>query len=418
MPCEYRHRKSDLIERREQGCQFDNETGFYEFAGKTWCQFHLPIVDEIGSKSEKSEWSTSRADGFSREIVALSKLDERATKFMPDYGGVVFPGPVSFKGSQLPDRVSFEDAYFNDIADFNLSVFGKRAYFDGAFFNRLADFRQATFKRVSFEGSQFAREARFDGAAFHHSTTFRNAKFYQIANFGGAVGSSDSAQRGFQRCNFDGAEFRGRATFNYRQFFDTASFHGAKFAQAPEFHNCILHPDMELSNLELPEIEPDWRSAKGHYRTLKRLMGEIQARDDEALFYAREQRCLRALKDTPQWVKVASTVYEGASNYGQSAFRPFVLLLISTFIFFVIYTGIATDVGYPKPGAAFGFAVEQIVRPFFILAPGYQSHREWVTEALKVYPFWVPFLAGLQSAISLGLLTILFLALRWRFRRG
>lgn len=359
-------------------------------------------------------------EGFFKEIVERINKAESAPRFRADFGGVVFPGPVDFTGSTLPDRLSFDSAHFSDTARFKGVTFGKRTWFDSARFSLGADFREAKFRRVSFNHVRFIQDARFDRAEFHHIATFREAKFLSVANFGGAIETDEPAAYSFRRCEFDGAEFQGRSTFNYRRFFDTASFQGAKFTQAPEFHNCVLHPDMDFSNLRFPSVEPYWGAARRHYRTLKKLMGEIQSRDDEAMFYAREQKCLRKLKETPSWVKLLSVMYAVTSDYGQSALRPFVWLLATTSIFSIIYVYVqfAVLVGHNALGSPLGFAVEQIVRPFAILMSGYKSERQWVTAALEAYPFWVPFFATVQSIISLGLLALLFLALRWRFRRG
>ena len=64
------------------------------------------------------------------------------------------------------------------------------------------------------------------------------------------------------------------------------------------------------------------------------------------------------------------------------------------------------------------FSFEQMVRPFGIWTGGYQPHLEIIGEALTTNGVLLRIVASAQSILTLGLLAEVFLAIRWRFRRG
>jgi hypothetical protein len=139
-------------------------------------------------------------------------------------------------------------------------------------------------------------------------------------------------------------------------------------------------------------------------------MGKVKARNEEAMFYAYEQKSLRQRYDTPRPVKALSILYELTADYGRSFVRSLAWLAGVTAVFWLCYVLAAA-----APGAAFDFAMAQLVRPFSVWIPLQAASAPEVAVFARP-PLWLKSLASLQSAISLGLLTLFILAVRRRFR--
>lgn len=146
-------------------------------------------------------------------------------------------------------------------------------------------------------------------------------------------------------------------------------------------------------------------------------METVRARNEEAMFYALEQKSLRKRHDTPRVVKLFSLLYEITSDYGRSLLRPLVWFLVFFFASYFTYAHIAVLYGPPMPIDALSLAVEQVTRPFSIWTANY-SDRAWIEAALVEQPVLVRFIASAQSIFCLSFLALFLLALRWRFKRG
>ncbi len=167
------------------------------------------------------------------------------------------------------------------------------------------------------------------------------------------------------------------------------------------------------------------------YRTLRLSMKQQEAHEEEAMFWALEQKSKRSSlglsepKNCLPWA--LSWSYDLLSEYGLNATRPLGWLMcwIAFFALF-IYDEIdeklvcgetlgLTDHWLITPGKtlvpkiwescekAFGFSVAQSARPFFI----------WGDNSISVP---TKLLATLDSAISLTLVALFILAVRRRFR--
>ena len=197
-------------------------------------------------------------------------------------------------------------------------------------------------------------------------------------------------------------------------------FRGTRFEKAPRFEGCTLHQHTIFSkDTKFKDTKSD--GAAQAYRTLKLAMENHRARQEEAMFYALEQKRLRAAenRDMSLWEATLSWLYEKAANYGRSSQRPFWLLVALTVLFWGIYAIVASpgigpdralDLGLIWESA--GFSVQQVVLPFWAwrlgAPPDWWPHG-WL--ALRV-------IAGFQSVFSVILLALVILAIRWRFRRG
>jgi len=421
-----------------------------------------------GNGVAKRAWDRKRIEAFNEEIFNLLRRTEAGK--LTDFTGVVFPAAIAFSGTEEAMRrplpyISFDAATFSSVASFdgaifsghasfrratfasgasfNGVIFSGAAAFNGATFSDDASFSAATYSSYSsFDGVTFSRGAAFNGATFSGNAGFANATFSGFTYFAGAVFSGhatfDSAFFGsltwfngdgtgspseFNRISFGPSDkrpcrFKEVADFSNRHFQDAANFRQVVFARAPLFHGSRLHQGTDFTGAQFDDRSGDVAPA---YRTLKLAMAEMRARDEEGMFAAREQKCRRKRTDTSGFVKALSYVYDRASGYGQHAGRPILWLAGVILGFFHLYLfGFAPspsrtfDFEPAMLGEVFRFTLRQIIDPF----SAFQKTEDYVlTHAFNDPPLGLALLASVQSMLSLALIALFLLALRWRFRR-
>lgn len=397
MGCCFEHKTSKSGSETGAGCQFSDETEFFDVDGKSYCRFHLPMTDESGQPTAKAVWRLDDHKRFFRRLrhQALEAITD-GRKIL--FSGIVFPigfkpaivfgvsNPIpgidfercvfarkaKFRGTIFEDLVVFSGAVFNDLAVFSGAAFGGPANFHSSKFKDQANFKNTTFrKKADFGFAEFVDMAMFDNSVFEELATFESASFgswtfFTKAQFRAVNGTSfdyaafnngvffDSAEfygrtsfqvsteqnrqwnvqrgfttdddvndredRNFPHINFKGAVFKDRIDFSNRHFLEAADFSGAVFEIAPEFHNCVLHQDTDFSGAHFKDTKGE--HAARAYRILKLAMGNVRARNEEAMFYAKEQDSLRHRKDTPWSIKIMSWAYMVLSDYGRSYIRP------------------------------------------------------------------------------------------------
>lgn len=534
MPCTFK------LNDEDHACGYNiAEAELYNFNGQQWCEFHLPMEDNNGNKSEKSEWGEEKISDFNQRIFGIinhvKELEDENK--IASFRGVIFPGKIGFVNNQLPniyfigaifnDVISFENATFtgfvsfaaatfkDDVifnnatfigdASFGGAVFNRFAYFEETAFSDKADFTRATSsnwfsRKTKFKKDAIFKEFFFSGYARFYDTSFRVDADFSGATFNGDAGFdrvtfnaadecvlpfvdseitvSDAMKRGTTRFNnatfrkttkfidakfrgttrfndatfigkarFDNAKFLGDAWFdanidqnrdpkdqsgNYfknasfekckfcaevsfinRRFLTTVSFNYCEFLKPPSFHNSELHQDTNFKGTVFNDTKS--RHADRAYRTLKLAMEKTRARDEQARFYALEQQSIRNQHETASWVKLTSWLYEISSNYGQSALRPLVGLVVIFFFSWLIYFN-ALEYNTTTVKTATDIAFQQIVRPFTI----WTIHRG--DDSMKLFAgnnyAWIRYIAALQSILSLIFIALFILAIRWRYRRG
>lgn len=394
MTCKFHCERPWTFETLGPGCQFRDETTIFTIDGTSYCRFHLPMGDERGNPTEKANWDEEQKKAFNDAVFEWIENARNEEEGKADLTGVVFPSEISFsrfnKNHPLP-RICFHEAVFNDKADFFNAVFNDSANFKRAIFNG----------EINFIGAEFKSGAEFTMAAFNGWTEFTKATFEGLADFRGRAIDGPGPRNIFHCVSFEGTTFKEGTMFSNRRFLDWTSFEGATFHVAPEFHNAELHQDTNFAGTDFQD------TASGHaaraYRTLKLAMGNVRARDEEAMFYAKEQKSLRHRDDTPKSVQFLSALYEITADYGRNVWLPLAWLGGITVIFWIIYL---TSGLFPAPETALDFTVTQIVRPFSVWAANYKGA---IPTSWKLF-------ASLQSVLSLGLVTLFILAVRRRFR--
>ena len=358
------------------------------------------------------------------------------------FAGARFSDIASFSGASFSRGAGFVETHFSGDAWFLRASFSSFAWFRGASFSHSAGFLGTRFSGdAEFVETRFSGDAWFLGASFSSFAWFRGASFSGSADFSWSgknealpeVGkeqnenSSTAAEQGvFFYFAFSGGFVEGIANFSNRTFKSETDFSGRVFHQPPKFHEAKLHQGTKWRNAVFQGTGT--ADAEQDYRTLRLAMENIRDRPQEAVFFALEQRAMRHRAGWWQLRKWLSLAYDWTCDYGRSAGRPLCILLGFGVAFMAVYWLMA---GLPAIDRAISLhlaslSLEQIVKPFGFWGRGGDA---LLTDALKdlgldpqqISPnkqFLFKLLATLQSVLSLALLALFVLALRWQFRRG
>lgn len=333
-----------------------------------------------------------------------------------------FNGPATFREATIDSFAIFDGTRFDDRTSFFGTTFKESAMFESATFNGYASFDSATFdKAAHFASTTFKELADFASAIFNGPADFTSATFASYAVFD--AGNDVRSQR-FGKSSWQGATFGGDVSFENREFTTSGDLRVRKFAKAARFHGCTFHEAMVFPQ----EAAFEDRSSEGAaqaYRTLRLGMEKLSARHDAGMFYALEQASLR---NTPGRMKrhewCLSWLYEKCSDYGRNAWRPvWLLLLVAALVIpgYALAALFATFLaGNPFPnfftllGRSTVFSMQQVMQPLWVW-------RDPMTTVLidgdGKSPLWLALLATPQSLLTISLVSLSFLALRWRFKR-
>jgi uncharacterized protein YjbI with pentapeptide repeats len=333
----------------------------------------------------------------------------------------------STSGKKYPS-ISLEGATFPRGVDFSRCTFSKSFHAKNTYFGDQADFWGSTFHGPAyFSSSEFKRDARFLQCKFESNADFSGTRFYSAAEFfdvefGGAANfalhgqfphvTSHAPEESLHRAVFVKSRFRSQATFNDRKFMSGPDFGLAEFDIAPEFHNCQIHQSANFDGTTFRDVES--LGADRAYRTLKLALEELGSRDEQAMFFALEQRARAKKQSTPTSIRFFSDFYGTVSDYGQDFVMPLVFILVLTIGFTVLYGMTIPSVMVNGPRSLVGlltFSIEQMIRPFAIWSTTYKPELSESKMALVLR-----LLCTLHALGALGLATISLLALRRRFK--
>ncbi len=404
--------------------------------------------------AEHANFSNARIENSSIFINTKFGNSSNFTNMMigksADFSGAIFGNDVNFNSSNFGELSNFKGAKFGTSVNITGATFGKSANFTGATFGASANFKDAKFQDFAiFTKATFGGGANFNGAEFGDMANFGNSKFGRLTNFEDAnfvkrglfvdarflgdvsfsVGEANKRRLVFRRINFSKVKFFGPCSFENRVFTSETLFDETEFHDLANFHGCGFHQGMTFQSEQFLKTkgtnDTETTELESAYRTLRLGMENLRARNEEAMFFAKEMECHRRRRFFSfDWV--VSALYNILSGYGRSIIRPLMWLLGLTALSFGLYAWAfyygaeAFPEGPFKYGREiFEFTVEQIFRPFGIwsLSAGEKSTYDAVRVFLKEYhrPL-IPILASLQSLATIGLLTLFLLALRRRFK--
>lgn len=411
---------------------------------RSWCAFHLPLETDEGEPTPKATWTDEEVNDLM--LKPLGALLQEATKASSklDLSFVHFPRMLLLR--DLPKSES-EERPFHSIR-FDRAVFHKEVFFQLNFgfdvsfmhtrFKARADFRRsqfafavffmhatfddiAQFMNVPFAGSVNLVQATFKKSADFTDATFGDEVSINGASFGGnfvfhATGPKSQA-KGITRLHAQRVQFQSEAKFSNRDFFGETNFRDSTFALAPDFHGCALHHATYFpgSSGFLDVASP---LAASRYRTLFHGMGSVRAHDDEAMFFALQQRTLRRSLKWHDPLRLVSWIYDAASGYGQSIARPLLMLLAAQLVFgsaYLLLGAIHLNSVDRALGPASAFTWQQVFRPFAVwLDPIDRWPRSKLADVSAAWPFVLATAHTLFSALCISFLA---LGTRWRFRR-
>ncbi|MDK2597250.1 pentapeptide repeat-containing protein [Pseudoalteromonas obscura] len=371
------------------------EIEYFTVDGKVWCEFHCPIFDKNGHPTLKSKWSDERKDEFEKKLFLIAgKSKDVFEHDRIDYSGTIFNIPLDFSS-----------CIHNDYPNFSYCIFYHEV-----------DFSECRFTGdVTFRGTVFHKEVSFYKTRFDEGLDFISCTFYDSFNVQFSLKSTfeDNEERELiKSIDFKGCTFFDQAKFDNRKFKGHSDFTACIFHKAPTFFNCELHQETDFppfSNF----LDTAPKAIKA-YRVLKLSMENVRNRHDEASFFALEQLCIRKSKKRMGYISIGY-LYELSSLYGLSTIRPLIWVTIVTAASFLLYF-IAFHMQHNYGLEAVDFAMKQIFRPFSIW-----SHKEtmYLQSQYKINTLiTLKLMASVQSILTFSLLSIFFITIRWKFKRG
>ncbi len=304
---------------------------------------------------------------------------------------------------------------------------------------------------ASFYDVKFFRDIRFDETKFNGEVNFDNTHFYREAYF---VNCEFCFNKG---ASFQRATFSRRADFTFAIFYRAPIFHETKLPQGSSFTGA------RFQNLGNDKYQRDFQKEIVALRTLRELAVSYKGQQDEAKFFALEQRYYRKvflslrlewknesyktsrqgklgfndLLDSDTWQPstfrywkyffvrwtpiewLISLGYDWISEYGSNANRAVSWLLGINIVLPLIFIG-ADFTGYCKfeidheflcseKCPALVFALQNIFTPLDIF-----SDKSLVVAS----DIFIQVLAGIQFLGTYLILILTALAIRTRFQKG
>lgn len=354
-------------------CQFPGS--LVKFENKMYCRFHLPLRPN----------NKPSAESFQELVGTRADLE-----------GVQFPrGSYNFRRHEVTTNLNH--CVFGDGVEL---IFGcveataEHARFLGKASLRLSSRTRVSVDRSVFEGPLTLRatnDAR-TGDCRAVKWSFRKATFNSTADFRAAI-------------------FVESLCLDDVTFFGPTQFDGAEFPQQTTAHR-LRFVDASVA----PDLEGSFRAARIEF-------SKARNRELEGRFYMWEKRCHRLglpLKNWRSWLpRSISALYDWISGYGQSYEKAFTWLVVTQVAFALGYSVASGSFNVPgrMHSTAVSFAASQVVKPFELLSSRYEPTGTFKKLLGDSPSDWWIFWTTLHSLISLSLLGLFVLALRWRFRR-
>ncbi|WP_057830366.1 pentapeptide repeat-containing protein [Colwellia sp. TT2012] len=266
-----------------------------------------------------------------------------------------FSRVANFINAKFSTGANFLNAKFSDNVNFSKAQFNELAYFDDAQFSKNVDFEKTQFSGIaSFEKTQFNEgaffvKAKFSKDAFTNDVNFKHAQFsgdvdFQNVEFGGSA-------------NFKNAKFIKNADFNHVDFTSKTDFSYATFNFPPRFHETNINQGTSFYQVQWPTVSSEPHLDKDAWRTLKQAMNKVQDHEQELMFFGFEMDAkintgkqeIKELNKGKWWGTyrqkqgirayiIGLWCYKFFSGYGTSLWRPLSLLVVTWFIFAVLYS--------------------------------------------------------------------------------
>jgi hypothetical protein len=328
-------------------CQFLESAAFKEAQFTGEARFSEVLFNGDCSLDRSTFWGdiSFREAHFEKNASFAQMRAEGSSRFL----GAKFASQADFHDSRFGGEANFSGAAFSGPANYRSANFGHGASWTGCQFLCGVDFSGLTAsKNASFAESQFDGEAIFREAQFNAPVSFAAARFNASADF--------SAMQSKVAFVLAGADFKNVPGFLEASFHEPPRVDHLTVADPlKRFHNwklaAVSDPRSVLFKLMRICADPD---ASAKFRRLKKLAFEAQDQPREQEFFAQELRCRRFWHDKPFGQGKArfwlGWLYGGVANFGRSLLRPFLLWILSIFVFaayFLAQKGSAWNVHQP-----------------------------------------------------------------------
>jgi len=214
-------------------------------------------------------------------------------------------------------------------------------------------------------------------------------------------------------------KFKKTVKFANATFQAPLEFRRCEFSLPPDFHNVAkVHTDTAFTGCKFRSFST--LSDLAAYRKLRQLISE-DVRSDyfDGVLFACEKRTEANINLEAGAEIVGSGIsklYDWASEYGQSVWRPLVALLITSAIFILLFLLLSSGIDSKNAGTEYVSPLDKAVglweintfAPFSFVA---RSTHYWPTTGL------LHFLSIAQTIVTLTLVTLFVLAVRRRFRK-
>ncbi len=369
-----------------------------------------------------------------------------------DFNKTTFSNETFFSRVKISNGANFDDAIFSSSVNFKKAEFH---YFDASFRNAKF-FDSTSFEDVNFYGraifnnaefSKFSWLVKFDRASFAGLASFSNTKFSGHASFTKTTFSNQAFFNDIEfscidvAIEFDGAKFSSRTDFSNTTFFGHTTFHDASFLSyttfekavfkvtAPRFYGATLNDEMFWTDIKLPELkrqndtetEADYKQRtqinQNAYENLSTKLGKQDKYHDEHFFFRHEMRCRQDLAES-FFSFCAFWFYELFSDYGYRIGRVFgwwlghIALGVLVIVFIAMWGGMRYHESLPC-AIPVSFAN---ANPYTFLGFGGSNLEKCYGMLEPLAPTGFAIVKVIQTILGVGLLSLLIITLRTRFR--
>ncbi|HEY0683006.1 MAG TPA: hypothetical protein VGD45_11800 [Steroidobacter sp.] len=366
-------------------CQFDpselaEASDIVLWQGRAYCQLHLPLL------------AGALKRGFSDTACGHIKT-------ALNLRGVQFPPRQYNLNTKNVDTDLRECAFAADVA---LSLGSSKFDMSGSTFGSSARPPQG---RITLSLADHAT-VQLDGARVFTSLEIQCQQ-----------GSHHARNWSMQR-----VAFWGELLLKDVKFTGSLDFSGARFYAPVRFDNTKMPQQTRGDRLHFAKsaLTPD---AEGNYRSARLVFADHKNRELEGVFYACEKRCHRqslSPRHLRNWLPLSlSNLYDLTSGYGHSYGKALTAFLVIQVLFGLGYS-VASERFELAPATDWNvvlFTLAQVAKPFDLLsARSYDTTLFGVVNLSEASPWW-GIAAFIHSTISLALIALFLLAVRWRFRR-
>lgn len=412
-------------------------------------------------------------------FAARADFSEAAFSRHAQFEQARFGGAVDFFGVHFLNRALFDEARFLDDLGFYKTAFVRRLSINDTHF----------YGKVNLEGitdgdpiAQSPQAIRL--VPIRLFTTAADAPAGLAGTLEAAGGPTERSFRSLPKIHARRALFHETAnvanrdllspsSFRGAQFFERAYFFGSDIHASVNFHGTEFRDALRYSPQRLPKYPDDllklrflgagleengmadfaaWKKAfcrariarrtddftadayfdslETSFRTLKQMMEDRRDRVREGEFFNYELRARRRRSDVPWWERIASFIYWAISDYGNSIFRPLLVMLLLYVGLSLTYFALGDHENLLAPGVhivpdhlfnAFGFSWNNMFSPFSVLDPQRFSGGDPWAHDLVLSPdagfdFRIKVIASVQSLLTLALAFLAGLAGRRRFQ--